>query len=317
MYEDIYHVPVLLNETIDLLINENLDRQIIVDGTLGGGGYSELICKRFNELNSKDNLLICFDKDEHAISFASNRLKIYSEKIIIEKGNFADMRLALKKHNIPSVTGIVLDLGLSSYQLENEDGFSFMRNTTLDMRADKEKTLTAKDILNSYSAEELSVIFEQFGEIGNPDRLSESIALYRKISPFKTTEDLTHLIDAKYKIDKKNKMNFLAKIFQALRIEVNGELEDLKSILSDSKDLLQRGGRIAVITYHSLEDRIVKLYFKEKSFKEKKSKYSIDKNDLINPEFKLVNKKVITPSYKEISENPRSRSAKLRVAEKL
>lgn len=317
MNDDGYHVPVLLNETIDLLINKEIVDHVVVDGTLGGGGYSEAICQRFESFGVKNYLLICIDKDENAIRYSSERLKNFSGNIIFEKGNFADLKMILSKHKIQNVTGITLDLGLSSYQLEKENGFSFMRNTTLDMRADKDNNLTAAEILNNYSENELTEIFENYGEIGNAERLSNAIVSYRKSNQFSTTENLTEVIDSEYSIDKKNRIKFLAKIFQALRIEVNGELNDLNKILIDSSELLRKSGRIAIVTYHSLEDRIVKNYFKEKSFKEKKSKYGNSSTESNSPEFSLVNKKVITPGYKEISENPRSRSAKLRVAEKL
>lgn len=314
MSDESYHVPVLLKETVDLLLNPEIRKQIIVDGTLGGGGYSDEICKRIS-IYSDDSKVIGIDKDVNALEFSLKRLKIYGDKVVLKKGNFADVKPILQELNINSITGIVLDLGLSSFQLESEEGFSFMRDTRLDMRADKDVELTAADILNRYSEDELNSIFMSYGEIGNSERLTGAIIAQRQKEKFEYTNQLIKLIETEYSIDKKNKIKFLAKIFQALRIEVNGELEDLKKVLTDSTELLEKGGRIAVVSYHSLEDRIVKDFFKANSYSEKVSKYKKDVEVKI-PVLKLVNKKAIVPSYEEIRNNSRSRSAKLRVAEK-
>lgn len=314
MSDESYHVSVLLKETVDLLLNPEIRKQIIVDGTLGGGGYTDEICKRIS-IYSDDSKVIGIDKDVNALEFSLKRLKKYGDKVVLKKGNFAEVKSILQELQVNSITGIVLDLGLSSFQLESEEGFSFMRDTRLDMRADKDAGLTAAGILNNYSEDELNSIFLNYGEIGNSERLTGAIIAQRQKEKFEYTNQLIKLIETEYSIDKKNKIKFLAKIFQALRIEVNGELEDLKKVLTDSTELLEKGGRIAVVSYHSLEDRIVKDFFKENSYSEKISKYKKDVEIKI-PVLKLVNKKVVVPSYEEIKNNSRSRSAKLRVAEK-
>lgn len=311
MSDESYHVPVLLKETIDLLLNPEISKQTIVDGTLGGGGYTEEICKRI----STESKAVGIDKDVNALEFSLKRLKKFGDKVVLKKGNFADVKSILKELQISSITGIVLDLGLSSFQLEGEEGFSFMRDTRLDMRADKDAPLTAADVLNNYSEDELNSIFVDYGEIGNSGRLVDAIIKQRAKEKFEYTNQLIKLIENEYSIDKKNKIKFLAKIFQSLRIEVNGELEDLKKVLTDSTELLEKGGRIAIVSYHSLEDRIVKDFFKENSYTEKVSKYKQDVEKK-TPMLKLVNKKVIVPSYQEIKNNSRARSAKLRAAEK-
>jgi 16S rRNA (cytosine1402-N4)-methyltransferase len=311
MSDESYHVPVLLRETVDLLLNPEISKHIIVDGTLGGGGYAEELCKRISD-GSK---VIGIDKDVNALEFSLKRLKKFGEKVVLKKGNFAEVKSILNELGISSITGIVLDLGLSSFQLESEEGFSFMKDTRLDMRADKDAELTAAAVLNKYSEAELNSIFVNYGEIGNSGRLVDAIIKQRSKEEFEYTNQLISLIENEYSIDKKNKIKFLAKIFQSLRIEVNGELEDLKKILTDSTELLEKGGRIAIVSYHSLEDRIVKDFFKENSHTEKVSKYKKDV-EIKTPLLKLVNKKVIIPTYEEIKSNSRARSAKLRVAEK-
>jgi 16S rRNA (cytosine1402-N4)-methyltransferase len=295
---EIYHIPVLSNSAVDLLINPGLKSRIIVDGTLGGGGYSMLICSKLRS----DDKLIAVDKDLHAIEHAKKLLNECNAKLEIINGNFGELKKILSERHIKKITGIVLDLGLSSYQLESEEGFSFMKNTALDMRADKKDEQTAASVLNFYSEKELSDVFENYGEIGNAKRLSKAIAAKRRKKKLEMTFDLVEIIDEEYKIGRRNKIDFLAKIFQALRIEVNNELENLKNILSDSIDLLVPGGRIVIVSYHSLEDRIVKFFFRDKK-KEMK--------------LKILTKKPLIPERGEISSNPRSRSAKLRAAERL
>jgi 16S rRNA (cytosine1402-N4)-methyltransferase len=293
---DNYHVPVLLNRSIEFLINPDLNDHIIIDGTLGGGSYSKLICDRLKE----SDMLIAIDKDLNAIDHSKIFLSGCKAKLKILNGNFGELYEILSSVDIKKVTGIVLDLGLSSYQLESEDGFSFMKNTKLDMRAFKKDDLTAEDILNSYSEKELTEIFENYGEIGNAKRLSKAIIVQRRKKKFEFTFDMVDMIESEYKIGRKNRIDFLAKIFQSLRIEVNNELENLKNVLSDSLKLLVKGGRIVVISYHSLEDRIVKNFFRDEK-----------RNGIFN----ILTKKPIIPERDEVKNNPRSRSAKLRAAE--
>ena len=311
MLKDEFHIPVLLNEAVEYLLNPEIEDQIIADCTLGGGGYSELICSK----TSSNSRMLCIDKDLNAIEFAKERLKEYSNKTIFVNDNFGNLKQILKDNGIEKLTGIVMDLGLSSYQLEAEEGFSFMKDTDLDMRAFKKDELTAEWILNKYDEGDLIKVFEEYGEIGNAERLAGAVIRRRKTGDIKTTFDVVNLMDDEYSIDKKNRVKFLAKIFQALRIEVNNELKNLEKVLKDSAEMLEKGGRLVVVSYHSLEDRPVKNFLKENSKREKVSKYK--ESELINePAFRLLTKKAIVPDHKEVKLNPRARSAKLRAAEK-
>ena len=307
-----FHTPVLLKKSVELLINPKFENQVIVDGTTGGGGYSEEICKCVSDRSK----LICIDKDENALMFSEKKLQKYSEKILFVNDNFGDIKRILTSLKIDSITGFVLDLGLSSYQLNAENGFSYMRDTPLDMRADKKDRIQASDIVNNFPKEELTNVFKNYGEIGNPKRLSNAIVQERKKKKITTTVQLVEVIKNEYKISEKNLNRFLSKIFQAIRIKVNNELENIKSALEQSLDLLTVDGRLVVVSYHSLEDRIVKNFFREKSFRPAVSKYKLgDKN--IDRKLKILTKKAITPDREEIKYNPKSRSAKLRAAERL
>ena len=312
MEKDNFHIPVLSHEAVSFLLYKRHGDLTIVDGTLGGGGYTNLICE-----NTGGNCkVISIDKDLEAIEHSGNKLKRFSNRITYINGNFGEIKEILGQLKIKNIFGLVLDLGLSSYQLESEEGFSFMKNTGLDMRAYKKDELTASEILNTFSRKELSEIFESYGDIGNARRLTEAITERRKIRKFKTTFDLTELIKDEYKISRKNETDFLAKIFQALRIRVNNELENLEKVLNDSLDLLEIGGRIVIVSYHSLEDRIVKNFFKEnsKNFKAGDNPFFEERTV---PKLKILTKKPVTPSAEEIRQNSRSRSAKLRAAERV
>ncbi len=312
MYEETFHTPVLLHEAVNFLLNPEIRKHTLIDGTTGGGGYSEKICSLLKD----DDELICFDKDLNAIKFSSKRLEKYSGKVKFINNDFGDIKEILMMNGIKEISGIVLDLGLSSYQLNEEDGFSFMRDTPLDMRADKSKKLKADEILNEYSNIELTRVFEEYGEIGNAKRLVDCISANRRKSEIKTTFDLVNIVKSEYKINQIGLYDFLAKIFQAIRIEVNSELENLKNVLFDSLNFLVKGGRVVVISYHSLEDRIVKNFIKQYSFKESVSKYKEDSGGK-GASLKILTKKPVFPSIEEIKSNPRSRSAKLRAAEKI
>ena len=295
-----YHIPVLLDNMNSYLINPKIQHHIIVDGTLGGGGYSELIV---NSING-DSKLICIDKDINAIIHSSEKLQSKAKNILFKQGNFAEIKNIINEFGFNYVTGIVVDLGLSSYQLNFEDGFSFMKDTKLDMRADKSSTLTAYQILNDYKEFELTNIFESYGEIKKAIRLSQSIINFRNSKKIETTGDFIKIIQREYELKKSIPVKFLSKVFQALRIAVNDELNDLEKLLNDSYNILSNGGRIVVVSYHSLEDRIVKNFFKDKEMKG---------ND--NRGLKVLTKKVVTPDYEEVKRNSKARSAKLRAAE--
>lgn len=305
-----FHIPVLLNEAVDFLINEELSNLILVDGTTGGGSYTKLICEKIKE----GSRVISIDKDLNALEYAKNNLQNFRDKITFVNGNFGELREILIANDIKKITGLVLDLGLSSFQLESEEGFSFMRDTALDMRAFREDEVMASDILNGYRKDELTEIFENYGEIGNAERLAKAIIEKRRVKKFKSTFDLVELVNEEYDLNKKNLIDFLAKIFQSLRIKVNNELENLETVLKDSADLIDQEGRIVIISYHSLEDRIVKNFFKENSQKYKKTSNPYFDEE-VKPKLKVLTKKPVIPSYEEIRLNPRSRSAKLRAAE--
>ncbi len=312
MYEKDFHIPVLLNESINFLLNPGIKEPVIVDGTCGGGGYSEKICS----LLQGNYELICIDKDNFALDYSKKRLKMYADRIKFVNKDFGSLREILESFGIRKISGLILDLGLSSYQLNAEDGFSYMKDTPLDMRADKSGKLTAKVVLNEYSNDELIKLFENYGEIGNSKRLAESITEYRRKSKIETTYDLVNIIISEYKVNKTSLYDFLSKIFQAIRIEVNSELDSLNIVLSDSLNLLAAGGRLVVVSYHSLEDRIVKSFIKQNSFKESVSKYK-ENSEGKGASLKILTKKPTVPSHEEVKSNARSRSAKLRAAEKI
>jgi len=285
---------------ISYLINPNIENHIIVDGTLGGGGYSESI---INSIDEKSKL-ICIDKDINAINHSSKRLENKSSNIFFKQGNFAEIKNIVNELGFSSVTGIVVDLGLSSFQLNHEDGFSFMNDTVLDMRADKNSLLTAHQILNEFKENELTEIFESYGEIKKAGRLSKAIYEYRKSKKIETTVDFIMIIQREYDLKKSMPVKFLSKVFQALRIAVNDELNDLTKLLTASFEILSNGGRIVVVSYHSLEDRIVKNFFKERQIKDDEPRG-----------LKILTKKVVMPEYDEVKRNSKARSAKLRAAE--
>lgn len=282
---------------ISYLINPLIKEEIIVDGTLGGGSYTESILKKISDKGR----LISIDKDFNALEHSKERFKNYNKNLYILNDNFANVQKIAAKLNINSITGLVLDLGLSTYQLNSEAGFSFLKDTPLDMRADKDSEKTASDIVNEYSEKELTNIFETYGEIKNAKRLSKAIIACRRKNRITTTSEFVRIVQREYDMKRDIPFKFFSKIFQALRIEVNNELGDLEKVLEDAFDMMQNGGRIVVISYHSLEDRIVKEFFRNK------------KSD--KREIRILTKKVVKPDYKEVKNNNRARSAKLRAAE--
>ncbi|SHK38741.1 16S rRNA (cytosine(1402)-N(4))-methyltransferase RsmH [Paramaledivibacter caminithermalis] len=307
------HETVLLNETVDNLnINPN---GIYVDGTLGGGGHSELICSKL----SGDGLLIGIDQDEDALDFAKMRLRRFSNKIIFVNDNFSNIKDILDRLNIKKINGIVLDLGVSSYQLdEGERGFSYMQDAELDMRMDRKNMLTAKDVVNTYSEEELYKVIKLYGEEKWALRISKFIVEARNDKEIETTGELVEIIKKAIPSGaRRNGPHPAKRTFQAIRIEVNNELDILEETVKDIAEVLETGGRISVITFHSLEDRIIKNVYKELS------KGCICPPELPicqcnnEPIFKIITRKPIYPSDREIENNPRSRSAKLRVAERI
>ena len=305
------HKSVLLNETIDGL-NIKPDG-IYVDGTLGGGGHAYEVCRRLGEKGS----IVGIDQDAAAIEAASARLKDFGEKVTIVRSNYCDMKSKLHELGIDKVDGIVLDLGVSSYQLDTaERGFSYREDAPLDMRMDTRQKMTARDIVNDYTEADLYRVIRDYGEDKFAKNIAKHIVQARAVKPVETTAELSEFIRASIPMKFQKKSGHPAKrTFQAIRIELNRELDVLRDSLDDMIDLLNPGGRLCIITFHSLEDRIVKSAFRKNENPctcppdfpvcvcGKKSKGSI------------ITKKPILPSEEELEYNSRSKSAKLRIFE--
>ena len=302
MLEHSYHTPVLLKETIEGL--KIVPGGIYVDCTFGGGGHSTAILERLNE----DGKIVAFDQDENA-----RRNLPADSRVIFVPHNFRHVQRFLRLHNVSAVDGILADLGVSSHQFdEPERGFSIRFNAELDMRMDKRQARTAFDVVTHYGEQQLHKLFEQYGEVTNAKTLARTIVKVRQSLSIKTIDDLKNTLRG---IVKGNPNKYFAQVFQALRIEVNEELTALKELLQQVPLLLKPGGRVAIISFHSLEDRLVKIFFRRGSFEEAEEN-PFTMQQVVN-ELKVITKKPITPGEKELKQNPRSRSAKLRVAEKL
>ena len=304
-----YHIPVLLNETIDGL-NINPDG-IYVDCTFGGGGHTKAILEKL----SAKGKLVAFDQDEDAkrnLPIGKEGQSV-DERIIFIPQNFRHLKRFLRLHNITSVDGIMADLGVSSHQFdEGGRGFSVRYNANMDMRMDQRQTITAFQVVNTFTEQQLHKIFEQYGEVTNSKTLAKTIIQVRNTTSLKTIDGFKNALR---EIVKGNPNKYFAQVFQALRIEVNDELGALKELLEQIPSLLKPGGRAAVITFHSLEDRLVKNFFRRGSFDEPVSNPFIN-TEPVN-ELKSITKKPIIPGEEEMKQNPRSRSAKLRVVEKI
>ncbi len=305
--ENFKHYTVMKNEAVDAL--ECKDGLVYVDCTLGGGGHSELILKRI----SPNGRLIAFDVDDDAIKAASERLKDYKNLTIV-KNSYTNIKEVLKTLGIEKITGGVLfDLGASYHQLTKaERGFSFSKDAPLDMRFNQDSDFSAYDVVNNYTEDELVRIFSEYGEERFSKRIAKAIVEKRRLKKLETTLELANLIvDCTPKI--KSSIHPATRVFQAIRIEVNQELQNVKNTLNDVLDLLEVGAIMSVISFHSLEDRVVKQMFKYHS-----QRCHCDRNQMIckcpPPKLELVNKKPIMATEEEIKENPPSRSAKLRVA---
>ena len=305
------HTSVLLWETIDNL--EIKPDGVYVDGTLGGGGHSFHICEKLGE----DGRLIGIDQDEDAIKAATKRLEKFSDKVTIVRNNYCNMKAALRELGIDKVDGIVLDLGVSSYQLDTvERGFSYKYDTALDMRMDTRQTLTARDIVNDYSEMELFRIIRDYGEDQFAKNIAKHIVMERAKAPIETTFQLNEIIKASIPAKFRQNGHPSKKTFQAIRIECNRELDVLKDTMEDMVDLLKEDGRLCIITFHSLEDRIVK-----SAFKKFENPCECPPGFPVcvcgkKPLGKVISRKPILPSEEEMEVNSRSKSAKLRVFEK-
>lgn len=297
----IYHKSVLLHESIEAM--EIRPGGIYVDATYGGGGHAKAILEKL-----EGGRLIAFDQDEEAIE---NRLD--DPRLVMVNSNFRFLRNFLKLHHASPVDGILADLGISSHQIDQPDrGFSTRFDGILDMRMDQKKKQTARDIVNSYSEEDLSDLFYTYGEIRNARKLAGRITEARKLHAIETTASLKAIVNTCAERGKEFK--YQAQVFQALRIEVNQEMDALREFLKQATIALKPGARMVVISYHSLEDKLVKNYFRSGNFVG-----SVEKDfygNVLSP-LKVITRKAIVPSEKEIEENGRARSAKMRVAEKI
>jgi len=307
------HLPVLFDEVMDALAVK--PDGVYLDGTLGGGGHSEGICQRLSEAGT----LIGIDRDKDALNAAEKRLGKYKNKKIFVQSNYADVKLVLREQGIAGLDGALLDLGVSSFQLDNpERGFSYMHDAPLDMRMNADDSFTAEDVVNGYTEAELTRIIKDYGEERWAARIAQFIVKARKEKRLTSTYELVDVIKAAIPAKARREGPHPAKrTFQAIRIEVNDELGQLERSINDFIDVLNPGGRLAVISFHSLEDRIIKEAFKTR----------LDPC-ICPPEFpvcvcgrkadvKKVTGKPVTASEKELNDNPRARSAKLRVLEKL
>jgi len=302
------HYSVMLTETISLLAVK--PDGVYVDGTLGRGGHSLEILKTLTTGH-----LYAFDLDEKAIAETKERLKDYQDKITYIHDNYQNIKQALLKHNVTKVDGIVLDLGVSSPQFdEGERGFSYRYDAKLDMRMDQSQTLSAYEVVNNYDYHDLVKIFYQYGEEKFAKQIARKIEAARIIKPITTTFELVDIIKSALPAKILKKKGHPAKqVFQAIRIEVNHELASLNTLLEELTSILAVSGTCVIITFHSLEDRAVKTYFKKLSQAPKIDKrIPIKASDLPQADYELINNKIITANTQELAENRRSKSAKLR-----
>jgi 16S rRNA (cytosine1402-N4)-methyltransferase len=306
------HVPVLLNEVLEALAPES--GKIYVDATLGAGGHTEALLEK----SGPDGLVYGIDQDPAAIGIAEQRLERFGDRFQVLKGNFSRIAELLPMQAKPVTGGVLADIGVSSMQLDTgERGFSFMKDAPLDMRMSPDNPLTAADVVNTYSEQDLVRIFSEYGEEHMSKTIARELIVLRGNEPFKATLQLAEFIACLYKSrGKQEKIHPATRVFQALRIEVNDELGSLQRFLESLPGILARGARVAVITFHSLEDRLVKKFFQEQS-----------RDCICPPRFPVcqcdhratfkVNGKPIQASIEETKANPRARSAKLRVATRL
>lgn len=297
-----YHIPVLFNEAIEAL--DIKPGGVYVDCTFGGGGHSRGILEKLG----KDGRLVAFDQDADA-----QRNLPADERVIFVPQNFRHIGRFLRLYKITAVDGVLADLGVSSWQFdEGERGFSTRFNGPLDMRMDRRQTVTAEEVLLTYSEERLHKLFEKYGEVTNAKTLAKHIVHNRQLKPLQTIESFRVLLQP---VVKGNPHKYLAQVFQALRIEVNDEVGALREMLEQLPQVLKSGGRAAIITFHSLEDREVKNFFRHGSFEEAvENPFSTEEKESL---LKVLTKKPVAPGAEEIKRNPRSRSAKLRVAERV
>jgi len=302
-----FHEPVLREEVLRLLLTDR--GGTYVDGTVGGGGHAEGICRAL----TPPGRLIGFDRDGDALDAAGERLRGFGEAVTLVRGNFADMARELRARDVGGVAGILLDLGVSSHQLDRpERGFSFRPGAALDMRMDTRSALGARDVVNTYAEERLAAILREYGEERAARRIARGIVRAR---PLGSADDLARVVRAC--VGARFLTKSLARVFQAVRIEVNGELEQLRRALADVPDLLERGGRCVVISYHSLEDRIVKESFRAEAADSIPAAHRLAPDRRRTPRLAILTRKPVGASEEESARNARARSAKLRAAERV
>ncbi|MCH9633343.1 MAG: Ribosomal RNA small subunit methyltransferase H [Chlamydiae bacterium] len=295
-----YHTPVLCSEFLEFF--KDLEIKTFVDGTVGAGGHAEALLMAHPEIET----FIAMDQDESALSIATERLHPFKEKVTFVQANFCQMADELKERGFLEVDGIFMDIGVSSMQIDQaERGFSFSKEGPLDMRMDRECTLTAEEVLTTWSEAELGEIFREYGDLPNWRKLAKAIVEGRRKQPLKTIADLKKILSHSL-VASKRSLPPLTLIFQALRIAVNNELEVLSSVIPTAVDYLSKGGRLGIISFHSGEDRIVKNCFRQLSTK---SKVTV-------PKAEILTKKPVVPSREEGKKNSRSRSAKMRFLER-
>lgn len=293
------HESVMVKEVLDGLSLPK--KRNIIDATLGLGGHTKAILENM----PKNGKVIGFDADWEHIKVAKRKLRKFNDQIVFVHSNFLYLEEELKKTRVRAVDGVLYDLGLASPHVDiDERGFSFQKDGPLDMRFNQKEGITAAEVLNEYSEKELLRIFKEYGEEKRSRRIAQEIRKSRKSKPFKTTKQLADFIEKL--VGRSGKIHPATRVFQALRIEVNKELDVLRESLKQAVNVVKPGGRIVVISYHSLEDRIVKYFFRD-----------LSRDGEVKPVLKLITKKPLEPTREEIMQNPRSRSAKLRVAEKI
>lgn len=286
---DATHIPVLLEEVLQNLVS--IEDGQFVDATLGGGGHTYRLLEKYKQIR-----VIGIDADEVALTIAEEALREFKDRITLVRGNFKNVKEILQGIGVSSIDGILFDLGTSTHQIMGKRGFSFNDDEALDMRMDIREELTAYDIVNSYRVDDLATVLFEYGEEEKSRRIARAIVEARKKKPIETAKELADIVArAKWR---RGRIHPATKTFQAIRIETNHELESLKKGIESAVEVLTPGGRIAVISFHSLEDRMMKEFFRN------------------SPALKILTKKPLRPERKEILTNPRSRSAKLRIAEK-
>ncbi|MFH1874270.1 MAG: 16S rRNA (cytosine(1402)-N(4))-methyltransferase RsmH [Pseudomonadota bacterium] len=292
------HLPVMIQEVITYLKCNSAG--IYVDATLGGGGHAQAIL----EATNPEGKLLGIDQDKQALAFAKTRLALFEKRVKLRGGRFSNIALYMKQEGFNLADGILADLGVSSHQLQSlERGFSFQKDAPLDMRMDPDSKLSAIEVVNQLAEKDLANLIYEYGEERGSRRIAKQIVMSRKLKSIQTTQDLAKIVIEALpgKMRQKQKIHPATKTFQAIRIYVNQELQELESFLQVAPELLKPGGRLVIISYHSLEDRLVKRRFQAA----KKEGY------------KVITKKIIIPSSQEVAKNPRARSAKMRVLERL